>query len=537
MSGCYQASLKDAWGRTETAFYYARYGVYALVLIPLECLQGHRGKVISTAVIPDLVFFCAVLFIFHAHSVHCVATLLILLYECLETFAWFYVDSGITFRFLSALDLSFSLWTSPIAVAGLCIGLLLLTGFVFCPLFGPIVKVNRGHIIGACLVAIITVPFVVEEKVDTLYPFRYVDGKPTAAYNRINTAFNVSWNATLRPGYKKKNLILLEIESLETGAIGKFNRRYPKSMPYLSSLTEHAMYFTNMKQQPYTTWSAAGMFVVQCGFPLITNDVWWGVRQHTGFDGYERIGCIPDMLRRVGYKLYSFCSKSCDVMSMKSFMKDRGYIVRDVQEHQLTGGDGPLFEMLRTKTLPQLKDNGEPFVIFVVTDDTHFTDHLISATCDDYLARENYPQMLRSFTCVDQMIQKFVERIKELGMDKDTEVVVFGDHFTMSKAKCLGPLSQRSLSVFFPLHEQDEGWKIGSSKEATYYDLAPTIMDLLGVDRSPPFVFGSSLLRPGKGLVPVTNDLKQIYRLVTGSDAVGKVRCRGTSGFCQGMEF
>ena len=134
------------------------------------------------------------------------------------------------------------------------------------------------------------------------------------------------------------------------------------------------------------------------------------------------------------------------------------------------------------------------------------------------------------------MIQKFVERIKELGMDENTEMVVFGDHLSMTRTKFFRSQSDRTLSVFFPLHEQDEGWRIGSSKEVTYYDLAPTIMDLLGVEYSPPFPFGSSMIRPGKGYAPVTDDLKHIYQIIRGTNSLEQVTCHGKPGFCRCIE-
>lgn len=536
MSGRSPPPLSESLLWKQTDFYYTRYLVYVALIFIIQYVQIRRGKAIQSAVIPETTLFSSILFIFHAYDAYSVVTFFVFVYLGLETAAWFYVDSGITFRFLAALEPSFALWMAPVQFSALLLGIVSLTAIVVFPFLGSSVTIRRRYIIGAGIAAIISLPFVVEDEMNTLYPFRYVDGKPTPAYHRINNAFNGPWNATLRPGYKKKNLILVEIESFESKVVGKFNSRYPKSMPYLSSLTDHAVYFTNMKQQPYNTWSAAGMFVVQCGFPLVANDVWWQARWHGGFEGFKPIKCVPDILRQFGYKLYGFCSQSCDLMNMKGFLKSRGYLMQDPRESQITGGDGPLFEMLRTKTLPQLQKNGDPFVMLILTDDTHFTDHVISPLCDDYLAREKYPKILRAFTCVDQMVQKLVEKVKELGMDNDTEVVVFGDHLTMSKTRSLGPLAQRSLSVFFPLHEQDEAWKVSSSQAHTYYDISPTIIDLLGIDHSPPFPFGSSMMKPGKGLIPVTNDLKQIYRLVTGNESLAQVRCHGTSGFCGGVE-
>ena len=527
--------LRDIFLWKETEFCLVQYVLYISVLVVLECLQVGRGKLILTEALPSLILFCGTLFICHVYEAYAFVTFIILLYEGLETASWYSVDSGISFRFLSALDLSYALWMVPLWVSLLCVGLILLIGFTFFPFMGFTINVSRWCAVGVLLLAMISIPFVVEEKLDTLYPFRDSSTIMTPSYERVNTSFHGPWDAKLKPGAHKKNLILLEIESLESKAIGKFNSLYPKSMPYLSSLTNNTMYFTNIKQQPYNSWSAAGMFVVQCGFPLITNDVSWGVRKKGGFERFEPIKCIPDLLRMIVYKLYGFCSQSCDIMNMKSFLVSRGYLMQDSKEHNLQG-DGPLFEMLKTKVLPQLKAQNEPFVMLVITDDTHFSEQVISPECDDYLAREDYPRILRSYTCVDQMIHKFVDRVKELGMDNNTEIIVFGDHFTMSRDKFFRSESERSLSVFFPLHGQDEGWRIGNSKELTYYDMAPTIMDLLNVEYSPPFPFGSSIIRPGKGSAPDTNDLKQIYRIITGSDTLRRVHCRGKRGFCQGGE-
>ena len=494
--------LGDIFLWTKTRLFYVRYLLHIGILFLLEGLQLRRGKTIS-AMIPSLIFFSVLLFICQGHGAGSLVTFLVFLYNGIETTAWYSVDSGITFRFLEALDLPYALSVAPLGVATLCLTIIFLACFASFPFMGPQTDVRRWSVISALLAAMIATRYLVEEKLNTLYPFQIDDTIPEvtspsmSTYERVNASFKGPWTAQFRPGATKKNLILLEIESFESKLVGKFNPLYPKSMPYLSSLTDHAMYFTDIKQQPYNTWSAAGMFVVQCGFPLLTNDVVWSGRSRGGYEGFRPIKCVPDLLKMIGYKLYGFCSRSCNIMRMKYFLRDRGYRMQDTLEHRLKGGDEALFEMLGTKVLPQLKAEKEPFVMLIMTDDTHFTDHFISPKCDDYLARENYPKILRSFTCVDQMIQRFVEKIKELGMDKDTVFLIFGDHYSMSPQKFYKSQSERSLSVFFPLRGQDKGWQIGRSKEITYYDMAPTIMDLLEVDYSPRFPFGSSMIRPG----------------------------------------
>jgi phosphoglycerol transferase MdoB-like AlkP superfamily enzyme len=171
-----------------------------------------------------------------------------------------------------------------------------------------------------------------------------------------------------------------------------------------------------------------------------------------------------------------------------------------------------------------------------VNADTH-PDFTIGANCNDYLYKDGYPRVYRSFTCFDQHLQQFMAKLAELGLDKTTEVLVYGDHLTMfAQEAFLG--ADRNLTIFMPLRSQDEKWRKAQEKKTlSYFDFAPTVLELLEIDYSPPFPFGKDILGSESGRLPNLDDLKLIYALATGDLTNETARCRGQTGFCMADEY
>jgi phosphoglycerol transferase MdoB-like AlkP superfamily enzyme len=123
-----------------------------------------------------------------------------------------------------------------------------------------------------------------------------------------------------------------------------------------------------------------------------------------------------------------------------------------------------------------------------------------------------------------------------MGLTDDTEVVIYGDHLAMAAISDL--TAERNLTMFLPMRPQDEAWKRGHGKSSmTYYDLAPTIMNLLNIDYYPPFPFGADLYGPDVGRYPLEDDLRMVYGLETGDVDLSRVYCNSKRALCQGNEF
>jgi phosphoglycerol transferase MdoB-like AlkP superfamily enzyme len=222
-------------------------------------------------------------------------------------------------------------------------------------------------------------------------------------------------------------------------------------------------------------------------------------------------------------------------MRMKDFMIERGYKTQDSSEHMRLNDDA-LFELLEQEVLPGLAADSSPFVLLILNSDTH-PDFLIGEKCDDFLIKESYPRVYRSFTCFDQHLESFVRTMERLGLDKTTEVIIYGDHLTMGSDVHWMLSAERNLTVFMPLRAQDEKWAKWHGKPLSYYDFAPTVMELLEIDYSPPFPFGTDMLGDEVGRVASLDDLKLIYGIATGDIDYSTARCLGSAGFCQSDEY
>lgn len=521
-----------------TRLFYDRYLVFVTVFAVMEYLQFMAGQPLEALAV-DISFFIICLFVLHILEIESLPTVFLIVYELTETISWMYTENGITFRILGAIDLNYAVQIAPQAVVSCVVLFIVVVGSSYLRYGRKTVVVKRRIAFITGLLSFVLFFSFANNKYDVLFPFR--GGGPTTAemqssFHRIRSYFGGNATVSQSPE-KRRNLIMLEVESLEARAIGKFNPRYPLSTPWLSNLTREYSYFSHVKSQPYTTWSAASLFLTQCGLPMVQNDVHWDVRKDGTFDAYKSIECLPNLLKKLGYKLYAFCSGSCQIMNMKSFMIERKYITQDETDHYMKG-DEQFFDYLGGTFLEALKRKKEPFVLLILNEDTHFTDFKLAPNCDDSLEEKGYPLSLRSFTCEDQLLHKFLERIKKLGLDENTEVILFGDHLTMgSNVEEFGRQSERNLSIFFPLRRQDELWEMGRNKKITFYDIPPTILDLLGVEYKPRFPFGATMFGPDVGTAPTIDEFKMIYGIITGDSAYGDVQCLGQAGFCAGEEY
>lgn len=487
-------------------------------------------------------------------------------------------------------------------------------------------------------------PFIFD-KYSNLFPFRQSVVMDSITSKIILRSFTQRPNAILSTK-KPKNLILIEVESFETQDLGKFNTEFPKSMPFLSSLSNRTLHFSEIESQPYTTWSAAGMLAAQCGFPLVVNNVDFSIRGQENFGKWNKIPCISDFLSSLQYTQKMYCTGSCAIFNMKGFLANHHYHTYDSFEHGIND-DYTLFKNLENNVLPDLINDyhnfNRPFNLLILNADTHPTFTVDSTFCPDiadanrfeeqkesvspppnfddndeeyqkakksvlnnndlmnnfdqtlskksindetetsidsnqrepkiisgvedpddvdestnnkspqlleektpYLDIKSYPKVFRSFTCFDRMFHKFYKKLKKFGLNENNTVfAVYGDHLTMQDMVKVGIYygPHRTLSLFFPFLSLDRNNETRNyynkikQKTITYYDIAPTILDMLDVEYSPPFPFGKSVFSSKMGNPPTFDDFKIIYNYLNGAFADKKVHCLDKEGFCSGNEY
>jgi membrane-anchored protein YejM (alkaline phosphatase superfamily) len=322
---------------------------------------------------------------------------------------------------------------------------------------------------------------------------------------------------------RKPNLIIVEIESLEREVLGAYNPEYPKMTPFLSKFVHRGTFFPNVVSQPYTTWSVASMFTVQCNLPLLITRFKRGV-QGT-FHLQKGLNCIGDFLSAAGYELKSYLT-NVFVGQFKDCLQGHRYTVADRRTHNMTR-DWDMFEHIATVVFPQLKT---PFVLHLANADCHwFPRYIVDARCAERMPSTN-PIIVRSYDCVDQILEKFFARFEASPLFETTDVILYGDHVIMEAGRKTITLHEpRALVLCFPYHERRN-----VTKQVTLYDLAPTIMDLLGIEYSPPFPFGENLFSRIIGKPPTAADFQVLYEIANARLRWGNstVTCMGKTGYC-----
>ncbi|OHT00667.1 hypothetical protein TRFO_32576 [Tritrichomonas foetus] len=502
-------------------------------LIFLEYFQMIYGQSFMMMLIDTLFFICVFALVYHL-PIYSIVVFACLAYELVESISWLYTNAGITFRIMAAVDFTYALNAMPENIMRCFYWFILIFGFSSSKFVIFKYKVAVYEYLMIMTVLFISFFPFYSDKYNTLFPFRIRGLISADNTEKIIKSFNTAHNVTLKPRLRK-NLIMFEVESFETKDIGRFNEQYPLSMPYLSNLSKSILHYHKIPSQPYTTWSAAGMFVAQCGFPLVVSNVDWSVRGNENFQAWSKLPCISDYLHLLGYEQHAYCSGSCDIMNMKGFMINHHFKTFDNYEHQIEH-DLPLFDHLIEKVLPELTSKkDQPFSLFVLNSDTH-PEFFVDDTCilNFISTLDSYPKVFQSFTCFDKGLKKFIESLNKFGINKNnTELIIYGDHLTMGSIDYAYG-TDRTLSVLFPFHEKNEYLE---NKPITYYDIAPTILDMLGIQYKPQFPFGYSIFSENEGEPPSIDDIKFIYNYVTGDITNQKVYCGYQKGFCHGNEY
>lgn len=288
---------------------------------------------------------------------------------------------------------------------------------------------------------------------------------------------------------KKRNLIIIQVESLETSFQDKKNGGLCDEN-YISELTQLArenISFSSSSDKiigaivlPETGWTMGGVVAETAGIPLKSYKLHTAQEQigntygkYVSFlDGVISLG---DILKLYEYKNYFILGTSKDFAGQDIYFKNHGqYTIFDIKditkelhvkkvETKWWGlFDKDLFAFSKQKILNIAKQK-EPFSIFIQTIDTH-RDGVLSPDC-----QPKYDKNIKNvYACASSHINDFISWCKKQAFFKNTTIVIVGDHCNMSQ------------SLF----------KKGINKKTGYYE---------GTERRIYNVFINSMIKPEKG--------------------------------------
>jgi phosphoglycerol transferase len=287
----------------------------------------------------------------------------------------------------------------------------------------------------------------------------------------------------------KKNLLFIYVESLEN-KMADLGPDHINAIAPIEALPGYRV--PNFIQAPGTGWSIAGVIASQAGIPL--KPFYWNDVGSYAKNGYfPNLVSLGDILSRNGYVQYFLTGPDINFSGMNKFFNSHGsnYVIgRD--EWRARGVDESLFDGWGSglhddtlldeayKVIRSCREGGKPFAITIMTIDSHFPDGFPSPRS---APEERAGGFIGAFKYTSGYLSRFINRLIAEGILDTTDIVIMGDHLFMSSSEQEGSYFNYSENrrVFFKVISSDP--RLPKRTTMTHYDVAPTILDLLGMLR------------------------------------------------------
>ncbi len=301
---------------------------------------------------------------------------------------------------------------------------------------------------------------------------------------------------TAHPATPPRNLILIYLESVGLRVVQ--HPRYPRLMPELAELVARDSLLPNYQTAGFIT--IEGIVNSQCGtlFPFQRDS-----DSLAGHDGLaEQQACLADVLHRAGYRQSYLGGAGINFAGKGAFLAAHGYDrILGMEHWRELGlwpreggwglGDPDLYDQAFME-LERLRAEGRPFNLSLLTIGTHLPGYSYSE-CETYSAEP----FINALHCSDQLLRRWLQRIESAGFLRDTLVVITADHHVFpspAMRRLFGDAAVEDKRLPLVVLGARAAGAVRSSAGASY-DLAPTVLDLLGVEHDARFALGRSLLR------------------------------------------
>lgn len=295
-----------------------------------------------------------------------------------------------------------------------------------------------------------------------------------------------------------KNLILLYIES--GGFAMAPAQRHPDVAPNLQRLIAEHSLVDYLHASSYVT--IEGIVNTLCGtlFPFESS-----AESSAGVDRMlEQLPCLGDVLTAAGYQQTFLGGADKEFAGKGPFLEAHGYdrvfgssewSGQGISQRADTWGvsDVDLFDQSLLE-LERLKQDGRPFNLTLLTIGTHLPGFSYEE-CTPY--KDGGERFLDAMHCTDQLIGQWVQRLEEKGwLDAQTVLVITGDHQVFPNAEMKRLFGEDAvMDRRLPFIVMGGDIPEARASHGAGYDIAPTVLDLLGVQSNARFALGRSLLR------------------------------------------
>jgi len=294
-----------------------------------------------------------------------------------------------------------------------------------------------------------------------------------------------------------RNIVFIFLESFRCREIGRFGGPYSLT-PSFDALASKSTLFTNF--YGHSDMTAGAEFTVLNSF----YDTFKGV---TAMREHERVALfsLPEILGLLGFSNYWINSWPAAFDNTERFFRlhgdftmiDRSLFPKTARKAGWSYSD----EEIMDKALETMDKARKPFFAMVLTATNHIPYEVPGKEFDLGLESEVFGKYLNAFHYTDYALGRFFERVRNRDYFRDTLFFIFADHGNNRKTveKRVSHFEYFDNVFHIPLLIYDPSEERGSVVEevAGQVDIAPTVLDLLGIEIADPFV-GQSLARKRK---------------------------------------
>ncbi|MBI3260000.1 MAG: LTA synthase family protein [Ignavibacteriae bacterium] len=292
--------------------------------------------------------------------------------------------------------------------------------------------------------------------------------------------------------FKQKNLIFIQVESLESFVIGQ-SYQGQEITPVLNRLLEHSFYFTNFYDDINNGGSADADLLVHTSL--------YPPRKGSSFLSFptNKYNSLPKILGRAGYSSIVLKSDKGNYYNWKPALTSMGfdkcYDAEKYKRDELFGM-GLSDSSYLHQTVAYITQQQKPFYSFTVTVTSHSPFNLPQNKRElqlpEYLDKSYLGGYLQSIHYTDKFIGQFLSRLDIAGVLDSSVIVIYGDHsgihrYFSDEVTALKPsipwtLDNTGRIPLFIYKKEIRGKKI--PVYGSQIDIMPTILPLFGVPSS-----------------------------------------------------
>ncbi len=315
--------------------------------------------------------------------------------------------------------------------------------------------------------------------------------------------------------FKGKNLIILQVESLENFVLNK-KVDNQEITPNINRLLINSIYFSDVYEQVHNGTSSDAEFMVNTSvYPVRRGSTFFRFPKNT-------YNSLPNILEAEGYSTLAIHPDKGAYWNWMEALKGIGFercIDSSAFEVDELIGLGLSDKSFLEQVIPIIRESGQPFYTFMITLTSHgpfnLPEEYRELKLEETLDKSKLGGYFQSINYTDKQIGKFISTLEKIGLLEDTVIVLYGDHegihkFYSKEVSELGFGSEvwTENNKRVPLivyHSSINGEEIKTT--GGQIDILPTVSYLMGINEEKYMdtAFGRNLLKTGKSFA-VLND-------------------------------